>query len=93
MFKKWLVRCARCALGGAINREVIMFKSDEQRIGKTQFFRYLIPPKLSDYYMENPEIGNKDALISLTENLIINFDEYDKYLKDGNLPVFESNNI
>lgn len=90
MFKKWLVRCIRCALGGAINREVIMFKSDEQRIGKTQFFRYLIPPKLSDYYMENPEIGNKDALISLTENLIINFDEYDKYLKEGNLPVMKS---
>ena len=90
MFKKWLVRCVRCALGGAINREVIMFKSDEQRIGKTQFFRYLAPNKLKDYYMENPEIGNKDALISLTENLIINFDEYDKYLKEGNLPVMKS---
>ena len=90
MFKKWLVRCIRCALGGAINREVIMFKSDEQRIGKTQFFRYLAPKDLKDYYMENPEIGNKDALISLTENLIINFDEYDKYLKEGNLPVMKS---
>ena len=90
MFTKWLVRCIRCALGGAINREVIMFKSDEQRIGKTMFFRYLIPKALKDYYMENPEIGNKDALISLTENLIINFDEYDKYLKEGNLPVMKS---
>jgi len=90
MFKKWLVRCVRCALGGAVNREVIMFKSDEQRIGKTLFFRYLTPSKLKDYYMENPDIGNKDALISLTENLIINFDEYDKYLKEGNLPVMKS---
>lgn len=88
--KKWLVRSIRCLFGGAINREVIMFKSDEQRIGKTQFFRYLIPERLKDYYMENPEIGNKDALISLTENWFINFDEYDKYLKEGNLPVMKS---
>jgi len=90
MLKKWLVRCIRCALGGAINREVIMFKSDQQKIGKTSFFRYLAPKALKEYYMENPEIGNKDALISLTENLIINFDEYDKYLKEGNLPVMKS---
>lgn len=90
MFKKWLVRTIRCALGGAINREVIMFKSDKQKIGKTCFFRYLTPTALKEYYMENPEIGNKDALISLTENFIINFDEYDKYLKEGNLPVMKS---
>lgn len=90
MFKKWLVRCLRCLFGGAVNREVIMFKSDEQKIGKTQFFRFLVPEKLKDYAMENPEIGNKDALISLTENFIINFDEYDKYLKEGQLPVMKS---
>ncbi|MCR5453412.1 MAG: hypothetical protein K6F33_00295 [Bacteroidales bacterium] len=91
MFQKWLVRCIRCALGGRLNREVIMFKSDGQRIGKTEFFRYLTrSTELGDYYMENPEIGNKDALVSLTENLIINFDEYDKYLREGDLPKMKS---
>lgn len=91
MFQKWLVRCVRCALGGRLNREVIMFKSDRQKVGKSEFFRHLTrSTKLSDYYMENPEIGNKDALISLTENIIINFDEYDTYLKEGNLPTLKS---
>ena len=91
MFQKWLVRGIRCALGGRLNREVIMFKSDKQRLGKTEFFRYLTrSTNLGDYYMENPEIGNKDALISLTENIIINFDEYDKYLSDGDLPKMKS---
>lgn len=91
MFQKWLVRCVRCALGGRLNREVIMFKSDRQKVGKSEFFRHLTrSTRLSDYYMENPEIGNKDALISLTENIIINFDEYDTYLKEGNLPTLKS---
>lgn len=88
--KKWLVRALRCLFGGMINREVIMFKSDAQKIGKTQFFRYLTPPSLNGYYMENPDVSNKDALISLTENFIINLDEYDKYLKEGALPVLKS---
>ncbi|MBO4771218.1 MAG: hypothetical protein J5595_01635, partial [Bacteroidales bacterium] len=70
---------------------VIMFKSDRQKVGKSEFFRHLTrSTKLSNYYMENPDIGNKDALISLTENIIINFDEYDTYLKEGNLPTLKS---
>lgn len=89
-FKKWCVRSLRCLFGGVVNREIIMLKSDEQRIGKTEFCRFLIPKSLKEYYMENPEIGNKDALISLTENWIICFDEYDKYLKDGDLPAMKS---
>lgn len=91
MFQKWLVRCVRCAWGGRLNREVIMFKSDKQKVGKSEFFRHLTrKTELGEYYMENPAIGNKDALISLTENIIINFDEYDTYLKEGNLPTLKS---
>lgn len=91
MFKKWLVRAIRCALGGRVNREVITLKSNQQRIGKTEFIRNLLrKTKLSDYYSETIDLKSKDGFTSQTKNFIINFDEYDKFLYDGVLPALKS---
>lgn len=76
MVTKWLVRTIRCALTGKMNKQVLMFLGS-QNLGKTAFFRYLVPETLSDYWCENPNPKEKDSKISLSENLIINFDEVD----------------
>ncbi len=76
MITKWLVRAIRCALTGKMNKQVLMFLGS-QNLGKTAFFRYLVPETLSDYWCENPNPKEKDSKISLSENLIINFDEVD----------------
>lgn len=76
MFSKWLVRAIRCALTGKMNKQVLMFLGS-QNLGKTAFFRYLVPNVLGDYWSENPNPKEKDSKISLSENLIINFDEVD----------------
>jgi predicted P-loop ATPase len=45
-----------------------------QNSGKSTFCRFLCPPQLSEYFTEN--IGtDKDSLIALTNNFLINMDE------------------
>lgn len=93
MIKKWLVRALRCLMGGAINREVLMFFSLEQRIGKSKFFEYLVPNALKDFSLVNPKIkgvGNNELYAPLARNFIINFDEYDTLIYDGCIPALKS---
>ncbi|MCR4561392.1 MAG: virulence-associated E family protein [Bacteroidales bacterium] len=93
MLKKWLVRAVRCLMGGAINREVFMFFSMEQRIGKSKFFEYLVPTELKNYSLMNPKIknvGNNELFAPLAKNFIINFDEYDTLIYDGCIPALKS---
>ncbi len=76
MFTKWLVRAIRCALGGKMNKQVIMFVGG-QNAGKTSFFRFLLPGTLKEYYKENIDPSNKDHRIAAAQKFIINFDEVD----------------
>lgn len=76
MFTKWLVRAIRCALGGKMNKQVIMLVGG-QNAGKTSFFRFLLPEPLKEYYKENIDPSNKDHRIAAAQKLIINFDEVD----------------
>lgn len=74
-FKKALVRSIACAIKlKTYNKHAFILVSSVQNIGKTYFCRWLCPPKLENYYTEN--IGtDKDSLIALCENFIINLDE------------------
>lgn len=72
-FKKALVRCVACALGRDFNKQAFIL-IDKQNSGKTSFIRWLCPEKLDKYYTENIST-DKDTLISLSENFIINLDE------------------
>ena len=74
-FEKWLTRSVVCALKrGYINKQCFVFYNTKQNSGKTSFLRFLIPPSLEKYYTE--DIGvDKDGLIALCKNFIINIDE------------------
>jgi hypothetical protein len=74
-FKKMLVRSVACALDSEVfNKQVFILVHSEQNSGKSTFCRFICPPSLSEYFTEN--IGtDKDSLIALTNNFIINMDE------------------
>jgi hypothetical protein len=74
-FKKMLVRSVACALDSTVfNKQVFILVHSMQNSGKSTFCRFLCPPSLSDYFTEN--IGtDKDSLIALTNNFIVNMDE------------------
>jgi predicted P-loop ATPase len=74
-FKKAIVRTLAIAINKkGMNKHAFILVSPEQHIGKTSFIKFLVPEQLIAYYTEN--IGtDKDSLISLCENLIINLDE------------------
>ncbi len=75
MFKKWLIRAIRCALEPtAFNKHCLVLVGERQNSGKSTWCRYLCPPALSEYMTDN--LGtDKDSLISLSQNFIINLDE------------------
>jgi predicted P-loop ATPase len=74
-FKKMLVRAIACTLDPKVfNKQVFVLVQEDQNYGKTTFLRWLCPPDLSEYIAENINL-DKDGLISLTENFIINLDE------------------
>ena len=74
-FKKWIVRAVRNAIDdNYFNKQAFVLVSNKQNSGKSTFCRFLCPPKLQDYIVEN--IGtDKDSLIAITENFLINLDE------------------
>lgn len=74
-FKKWLVRVVRTAIDDYYyNKQAFVLVSNQQNSGKSTFCRFLCPTMLKDYIVEN--IGtDKDSLIAITENFLINLDE------------------
>jgi predicted P-loop ATPase len=58
---------------GYVNKQSLVLAS-HQNSGKSSFLRFLIPPKLENYYTENISI-DKDGIISICKNLICNLDE------------------
>ncbi|MFN8285484.1 MAG: VapE family protein [Chitinophagales bacterium] len=74
-FKKMLVRCVACSLNDNVfNKQAFIFVHSEQNSGKSTFCRWLCPPALQKYYAENISV-DKDSLIALTQNFLINLDE------------------
>lgn len=74
MLKKHLVRTVACGVGAIpFNKHCFVFHG-KQNDGKSSFVRFLAKP-FSEYYTENIDFENKDALIALCSNIIINLDE------------------
>lgn len=79
--KKWLVRTVKCALCDEyLNKNALILVHDKQNSGKTTFIRFLCPPVLKDYFTENISF-DKDSMIALIENFIINLDELATFSK------------
>lgn len=72
-FKKMLVRSIACSLDGVFNKHCLVFIG-AQGNGKTTFQRWLVPPRLKNYFTENFST-DKDSLIALSENFFIILDE------------------
>ena len=81
--KKHLARTVACStIDGFYNKQCFVLIGAKQNSGKTSLIRWLVPPQLNKFYQENPEL-NKDGLISIAENFIINLDELDQlYRRD-----------
>ena len=75
-FRKMLVRCIACALDDSYyNKHCLVLVGKKQNTGKSTFIRSLCPTRLKKYISENISFQEKDNLIGLTENFIINIDE------------------
>lgn len=74
-FKKWLVRCVACSLDDQyFNKQALIFVQDKQNSGKSTLTRFLTPPDLSEYQIENISV-DKDSLIAIIQNFLIIQDE------------------
>lgn len=74
---KWLVGVVGGAFGTPANFCIVLI-SEKTQIGKTTFFRNLLPKKISEYKAEiNFDSPNrKDDLVPLTKNLLVLVDEW-----------------
>lgn len=74
-FRKMLVRMIACALNqSVINKQAFILVDENQNSGKTTFLRYLCPNSLKQYYTETMST-DREGLIALAQNFIINIDE------------------
>ena len=86
-FKKMTVRTIACAIDDHFfNKHAFILVGGEQNTGKSTFCRYLLPDALKNYFTESIP-NDKDGLISLCENFIINLDEL------STLSKFELNHL
>lgn len=79
-FRKMLIRCVACSKGIAFNKQAFILIG-KQNDGKTTFLRFLCPPALDNYITESFNPDEKDAVIALCQNFMINLDELANFAK------------
>jgi len=75
-FKKWFVAMVGSLLEDKVINHTFLVFTGNQGIGKTTWLNNLVPSALNNYFFTgaiNP--SNKDSMIQLCENMIINIDE------------------
>ncbi|MCM1109251.1 MAG: hypothetical protein NC388_09440 [Clostridium sp.] len=77
--RRWLVGMLASALNDNVVNHVILVLLGPQGSFKSSFMENLLPPQLRCYYTTktNSQRFSKDDLFTLTENLIVNFEEID----------------
>lgn len=77
--KRWLVGMLAGALDERVVNQVILVLIGRQGSYKTSFMQNLLPPCLRDYYTTktNSQRLTKDDLFTVTENLLVNYEEID----------------
>ncbi len=78
-FRRWFVGMIAAALDPKVVNHVILVLIGRQGCFKTSFFQNLLPPALRRYYTSktNSQRLTKDDLFTMTENLLVNFEEID----------------
>lgn len=76
---KWLVAAVATWMSDEMSNQTILVLIGRQGIFKTTFFRYLLPPALRAYFMENNHnsFNSKDDHLALAENCIVDIEEID----------------
>lgn len=96
--KKWLVGLVATALDSNTVNNFCFVLAGKEGTGKSTFMSKIVPPELRDnHYQDNRlDIKNKDLNFKLSQNLLINLEEFDKYTK-RELPeikaIITNNNI
>lgn len=73
--KKWMIRAVVCTLVPSYyNKTALILVGQKQNTGKSSWIRFLCPRVLESYMTENIST-DKDSLIAICENFIINLDE------------------
>ncbi len=73
MLRKWLVRSIACCFGETFNKQAIVIIGSQNN-GKSSLLRWICPKPLFHYYKE--DIGtDKDSMIAIAQNFIVNIDE------------------
>jgi hypothetical protein len=83
--KKWMVAVVACAIDPQVVNHQVLVLVGKQGAGKSTWLNNLLPRQLQGYLYSgviNP--NNKDTLINLSENLLINLDELE-YLNKSEL--------
>lgn len=78
LVRRWLIVSAACALQMAPVNSVCWVWMGGQGLGKTRFFRNLVPAELRDYYEEGsiePNLNDERTATALAERWIINIDD------------------
>lgn len=79
LFPNWLARVVATSIDDYFyNKQCLMFIGG-QHIGKSALCNWFIPKPLEKYQTSYIDIGNKDSIIAICENMYINLDEFDKY--------------
>ena len=78
-FRRWLVGLLAAALAAAVVNHEILVLLGPQGSFKSSFLENLLPPCLRRYYTTktNSQRLTKDDLFTMTENLLVNFEEID----------------
>ena len=78
-FRRWLVGLLAAALDDAVVNHELLGLLGPQGSFKSSFFENLLPPCLRRYYTTktNSQRLTKDDLFTMTENLLVNFEEID----------------
>ena len=78
---KWLVATIAGWLSDEACNQTIFTLIGPQGVYKTTFFRYLLPPSLRTYYLENSSnsFSSKDDQIALVENCLVEIEEIDMF--------------
>lgn len=78
---KWLVATVAGWLCDEACNQTIFTLIGPQGVYKTTFFRFLLPPPLRSYYLENSSnsFSSKDDQIALVENCLVEIEEIDMF--------------
>lgn len=78
MLKKWFVSMVAMWMEQIETNQMMPILKGEQNVGKSHFYRHLLPPELRNYYKEVQPGDNldKDQRIALSRFLLIAFEEF-----------------